>query len=209
MTQHRLARPSRWSRRSKLVAGVAGVVGAVMSGAAAFAASNWVVGLNSGSAAEGQSATINNLTIAATASPAATNLLYPGGSGDVVLKVTNPNAFPVTVTALQLPTNTTYATGYSDSALTSATAGCTSSTSLVSWAFATATTGSSHTLTSPLTVAANGTLTVTMTNDASMSTSAPAACAGTYFSMPSLTGVSATGGAATATTSPATDAWTS
>jgi hypothetical protein len=30
----------------------------------------------------------------------------------------------------------------------------------------------------------------------------------TYFSMPSLTGVTATGGAATAATSPATDSWT-
>ena len=206
MAQHRRPRTSRWSRRSKVAAAA---IGAVMSGAAAFAASNWVVGLNSGSAAEGQSASINNLTITAVASPAATNLLYPGGTGDTVLKVTNPNAFPVTVTAVQLPTNTTYATGYSDSALTSANAGCTSSTSLVSWGFATATSGSSHTLTSPLTVAANSTLTVTMTNDATMSSSAPAACASTYFSMPSLTGVTATGGAATATTSPATDGWTS
>jgi hypothetical protein len=56
---------------------------------------------------------------------------------------------------------------------------------------------------------ANNPLVVTFTNDASMTTSAPAACVNTYFSMPSLTGVTATGGAATATTSPATDSWTS
>jgi hypothetical protein len=48
-----------------------------------------------------------------------------------------------------------------------------------------------------------------LTNDASMTVAAPSACANTFFSMPSLTGVVATGGAATATTSPATDAWTS
>jgi tRNA G26 N,N-dimethylase Trm1 len=60
-----------------------------------------------------------------------------------------------------------------------------------------------------VTVAASGTLAVTFTDDASMGTSAPAACASTYFSMPSLTGVTATGGAATATSSPATDSWTS
>jgi hypothetical protein len=48
-----------------------------------------------------------------------------------------------------------------------------------------------------------------MTNDASMASTAPAACENTYFSMPSLTGVAATGGAATATTSPETDSWTS
>ena len=65
-----------------------------------------------------------------------------------------------------------------------------------------------------LTVAANGKannpLTVTLTDDASMALSAPLACANTYFSMPSLTGITATGGGTgAATTSPATDGWTS
>ncbi len=79
----------------------------------------------------------------------------------------------------------------------------------MAWNFATGTSGSSHALTSALTVAANGTLTVTMTNDASMLAAAPAACEATFFSMPSLTGVTASGGAATPTTSPASDSWTS
>lgn len=176
--------------------------------------SNWVIGLNSGSSGEGQSASTANLTISAVASPAASNLLYPGGNGDVVVTISNPNPYPVTVTALQLPTNTTYATGYTTSALTTTQAGCLASTpSGVIWNFSTSTSGSSHTLTTPLTVAASGQannpLTVTFTNDGSMTTTAPAACANTFFSMPSLTGVTATGGAATATTSPATDAWTS
>jgi hypothetical protein len=195
----------RFSRRTKVVSMVCGIV---LAGAGAYAATNWVVGLNSGSSGEGQSATISNLTITAVASPAASNLLYPGGTGDVVVSITNPNPFPVTITAVQLPTNTTYATGYTNSGLSSANASCTSTTSLVSWNFATATSGSSHTLTTPLTVAASGTLAATLTNDASMASTTPAACAATYFSMPSFTGVSATGGAATATTSPATDAWT-
>ena len=56
---------------------------------------------------------------------------------------------------------------------------------------------------------ANNPLVVTLTNDASMTSAAPAACENTFFSMPSLIGVTATGGAATSTTSPATDAWTS
>ena len=202
---HRTPR-SRWSPRAKVMSAT---VGTVMAGATAFAATNWVVGLNSASSAEGQSATITNLTISAVATPAAANLLYPGANGDVVLKISNPNAFPVTLTAVQLPSNATFAAGYGDSALATPNAGCTAVNSGVSWSFATATSGSSHTLTTPLTVAASGTLTVTMTNAASMATSAPAACAGTYFSMPSLTGVSATGGAATATTGPATDSWTS
>lgn len=196
-------------RRPHVSRGLGIVLGLVLSGAGAYAASNWVVGLAGGSAGESQSATVSNISIAAVASPAASNLLYPGGNGDVVLTITNTNAFPVTITAVNLPTNITYAGGFTTSGLGTAQTGCTSSTSLVSWNFATGTSGSSHTLTTALTVAASGTLTATMTNDASMGATSPAACENTFFSMPSLTGVSATGGAASATTSPATDAWTS
>jgi hypothetical protein len=200
-----------WRRRTKIVAGI---VGALIIGASALAATNWVVGLNSGSSGEGQSAAISNLTITATASPAAGNLLFPGGSGDVVVTISNPNPFPVTITAVNLPTSTTYADGFSDNALSTPQAGCAAATpSTVAWAFATGSSGTSHTLTSALTVSASGQannpLVVTLTNDAVMGNTAPLACANTYFKMPSFTNVSATGGAATATTSPATDAWTS
>jgi hypothetical protein len=198
-------------RKRNLVAAIAGVVAA---GTGAYAATNWAVGLNSSSAGEGQSASISNLTISATASPAASNLLYPGGTGDVVVTITNANPYPVTITAVQLPTNTTFAVGYTTNALSATQAGCLAETpSDVIWNFSTGASGSSHTLTTPLVVAASGQtnnpLVVTFSNAASMMTSAPAACAGTYFSMPSLTGVTATGGAATATVSPATDSWTS
>jgi hypothetical protein len=202
-----LRKPSTWSLQTKVISGA---VGAVMAGATAYAATNWVVGLQSGSSAEAQASSISNLTVSAVASPAPVNLLYPGANGDAVLKIANPNGFPVTVTAVQLPTNTTYATAFSDSGLSSAVAGCAAGTpSGVTWNFATGTTGTSHSLTTPLTVAANGNLSVTLTSDVSMATTAPAACAGSYFSLPSLTGVTASGGAATATTGPATDAWTS
>jgi hypothetical protein len=202
-------RTSRWSRKRKIVSAVCG---SLLAATAAFAATNWVVGLNGGSSGESQSAAISNLTITATSG--GTNQLYPGGNGDVTVSISNPNSFPVTLTALQLPTNTTYATGYTTSALTTTQAGCLSSTpSDVIWNFSTATSGSSHTLTTPLTVAATGQannpLVVTFTNDASMTAATPAACANTWFSMPSLTGIAATGGAATATTTPATDSWTS
>jgi hypothetical protein len=199
----------RTTRRSILFKVVSGIVGMALVGTAAYAVTNWVVGLNAGSSAEGQSGTVSNLSIAAVASPAATNLLFPGGNGDVVATITNPNAFPVTVTGVNLPTNTTYAAGFTTSTLGTAQTGCSGTTSDVIWNYSTGTSGSAHTLTTPLTVAANGTLTVTFTNDASMTAAAPSACQGTFFSMPSLTGVAATGGAATATTSPATDAWTS
>src|SRR5271165_5283506 len=205
------SRLAKISTRMKVLSAVAGIV---LAGAGAYAATNWVVGLNAGSSGEGQSATIANLSITAVASPAATNLLYPGGNGDVVVTISNPNPYPVTITAVQLPTNTTYATGYTTSALTTTQAGCLAATpSDVIWNFSTATTGSSHTLTTPLTVGASGQannpLAVTLTNDASMTAASPAACANTYFSLPSLTGITATGGAATSTTTPATDAWTS
>ncbi len=190
------------------------IFGCLVASVGAYAASNWAVGLAGGSSGEGRSAGVSNLTIAAVATPAATNLLYPGGNGDVVLTISNPNSYPVTVTGVNLPTNTTYASGYTTSALTTTQAGCLSTTpSGVIWNFSTGTTGSPHVLTAPLTVAASGQpgnpLTVTFTNAASMTAAAPAACQNTYFSMPALTGVAATGGAATATTSPATDSWTS
>jgi hypothetical protein len=204
-------RAFRYTRRMKTVSAVCGIL---LAGVGAYAATNWIVGLNAGSSGEGQSASISNLTISAVASPSATNLMYPGGTGDVVVTISNPNPYPVTITAVQLPTNATYATGYTSSALTTTQTGCLAATpSQVTWNFSTATSGSSHTLTSPLTVGASGQannpLAVTLTSDASMGTTTPAACANTFFSMPSLTGVTATGGAATATTTPATDSWTS
>lgn len=202
---------SSWGRRTKVLSAV---LGAVLAGGGAYAATNWIVGLNSGSSGQGQSATVTNLTISAVASPSPTNLLYPGGYGDVVVTITNPNAFPVTITAVDLPTNTTYAQGYTSSSLSTTQTGCLSTTpDDVIWNYSTATSGTAHTLTTALTVGASGNandpLTVTFTSDASMTTSAPAACENTFFSMPSFTGVSATAGPGTATTSPATDSWTS
>lgn len=208
--KHAAARRARWSRRTKIVAVVAG---ATLAGTAAFATSNWIVGLNAGSSGQAQSADISNLTIAAVASPSATNLLYPGASGDVVVTISNPNPYPVTITAVQLPTDTTYAQGFTTSALSTTQTGCLSSTpSDVVWSDSTSTSGTSVTLTTPLVVAGSGQtgepLTVTLTDAASMTDSAPEACAGTYFEMPALTGVTASAGG-TPTDSPATDSWTS
>jgi hypothetical protein len=195
-----------WSTRSKIISGV---LGATLVGVSAYAVTNWVVSLGSGSHGQAQSATVSNITISAVASPSPSNLLFPGGNGDVVAQITNPNSFPVTLTAVNLPTNTTYAAGFSDSGLSSAQSGCDSTTSLVSWRFATGSSGSSHTLTTAITVDASSNVTVTFTNDAAMGLSTPAACENTYFQMPSLTGVAATGGAATPSSGPLTDSWTS
>jgi hypothetical protein len=192
---------------------ISGALGMALVGAGAYAVTNWVVGLNAGSSGEAQSASVQNLTFTAVASPAAVNILSPGGTGDVVLTIANPNPFPVTVTGVNLPTNLTYAGGFTTSSLGTPQSGCTSATSLVSWAFATGTSGSAHTLTAALTVGpsgnANNPLNVTLTNDAAMALTALAACEATFFSMPSLTGIAATGGAATVTATPVTDSWTS
>jgi hypothetical protein len=209
--------PRHRTRSSRASVGrriIAVTLGMSLVAGGAFAATNWVVGLAVGSSGEGQSASVANLTVSAVASPAATNLLYPGGTGDVVLTISNPNPYPVTVTGVNLPTNVTYATGYTTSALTTTQTGCIAATpSDVIWNFSTASSGSAHTLTSPVTVGpsgnANNPLTITLTNDASMTAAAPAACENTYFSMPSLTAISASGGAATVTTSPVVDGWTS
>lgn len=199
------------SPRSKVAAAI---VGSLLAATAAFAATSWVTGLNTSSMAEAQSLTVSNLTVNAVAAPAGSSMLYPGGNGDVVVTISNPNPYPVTLTAVNLPIDATYAAGFTTSALSTAQAGCSGVTpSDVIWNYSTATWGSSHTLTAAITVAATGQadnpLTVTFTNDARMAAAAPAACENTYFSMPSLIGVTATMGSATVTTSPATDSWTS
>lgn len=181
-------------------------LGVILAFDAAYAASSWTVGLTGSSGGEAKAASVSNLTITALASPAPANLLYPGGTGDVVASISNPNSFPVTISAVQLPANTVYATGYSDSALTTATTGCSSTSSLVTWT-GSAATSTSFNLTTPLVVAASGSLVVTLTGEASMGLGSPTACESQYFSMPALSGVTAVGGQATPTTSPATDTY--
>jgi hypothetical protein len=204
------SRRRRWSTGRKVASAALGMA---LVGGGAYAVTNWVVGLNAGSSGQSQSATVQNLTFSAVSSPSATNLLYPGGNGDVVLTITNPNPYPVTVTGVTLPTNITYAGGFTTSALSIAQTGCSTTTSDVLWNFSTGTSGSAHTFTTAITVgpsgSANNPLTVTLTNDGSMTAATPAACENTFFSMPSLTGIAATGGAATVTTTPTVDAWTS
>jgi hypothetical protein len=189
-------------------------VAAVLTTCAACAATSWDVGLNGASAGASQSGAISNVSISAVASPGPSSALYPGSTGDVVLTISNPNPFPVTITAVHLPTNTTYADGYTSSTLATKKAGCSAFTpSGVIWSFSSSSMGSIHTLTSELTVAPSGMtndpLIVTLRNAALMNLAASSACASSYFSMPSLTGITATSGTDTVTSSPAADAWTS
>jgi len=202
----------RFSRRAKVFGAI---VGAMLAGSAAYAVSNWAVGLQATSHGQGKSASVTGLIISATATPTPTNLLYPSGSGDVVLQVTNPNPFPVTLSALKLPANTVFGGGYSTSALSSAKTGCSTTSGAtgtqVIWTGATATSGTTHPLATPLKVAAANTaspLKVTLTNEATMGVTSPTACQATYFKMPSLIGVTATVSiTGSPTTGPTTDSY--
>ena len=199
------------SRRTRFLQ-VSGVVAGTMTAFfVAAAATNWTVGLNSGSDGEAQSATISNLTISAIASPGTGNLLFPGGTGDVVLKISNPNVFPVKVEGFKLPQDTAQADGYSSSAVNGTPiVGCDSTSSKVTWVGALNGSNADVTLTDALVVPAAfsgsaGTLSVTLTNEAQMDMAAPRACAGVYLKMPAFSDVDASGGAFTASTDPSTD----
>jgi hypothetical protein len=203
---------TRWRRPHRLTI-LAAAAGLTLAGGGAFGATTWALAYTNDPTGLRLATAVSNLTVTAVASQSARGPLYPGGKSDVVLRVANPNPFPVRITAVDLPTDTTYADGHTTRALTALQPGCTAtSPSGVVWSYSTATSGSSHTLTTPLIVGADGNandpLTVTMTNAATMTAAAPAACEATYFSMPPVTGVSASGGAETPTTNPATDGWT-
>ena len=170
-TQPTLQKSATWSKT------VSATIGALLAGSGVYASANLV----SGSSGEVRAVTASNLTISAVAVPVGTNALYPGGTGDAVATIYNRNPYPVTITAVDLPADTTYATGYTSSALTTTQTRCLAATpSEVIWNYSTAASGSSHTLTTPVTVAASGQvdnpLTVTFTNDARMTATAPAAC---------------------------------
>ena len=113
-------------------------------------------------------------TIDVSASTTAT--LYPGVSGDVLIKLDNPNPYAVTVTAITGNGTITADAGHS---------GCT-------------TTGVTFTNQTGLNLAipakvgsTNGTLQTTLTNAASMSNASLNACQGATFTIPvSLTGSS-------------------
>ncbi len=133
--------------------------------------------------------------------------IYPGGSGDVAVAIANRNDVAVRVTAVDLPSETTYATGYTSSARTTRRAGCSATTSDVVWTGSTHAVGTVQPLATPLVIGAHETAIVTIRDGAYMKMSAPAACEGTYFSMPELIGIGARTDAHAPTAIPATDSW--
>ena len=113
-------------------------------------------------------------TIDVSASTTAT--LYPGVTGDVLIKLDNPNPYAVTVTAISGNGSITADAGHSGCTTTGVTFTNQSSLSLVIPAKS---------------GGVNGTLQQTLTGAASMSTASLNACQGATFTIPvSLTGTS-------------------
>lgn len=132
--------------------------------------------------------------------------LYPGGAGDVIAEITNPNGFTVTIDGVQPPPLRTFAAGYTTADLSAPQPGCDPSTSAVSWSHA-GDTSQMHALAVPVTLGPYGTLLVTFAGGAVMGATSPSACAGTYFLMPALVAVAARQGDGPATPGPARDWW--
>jgi len=97
---HRAMRPWRW-RRTSIVFGaiVALVLGLGASSAFAYFTTH---GSGTGSA---RTSTMLTVTVATAGTPSSP--LLPGGTGDVVFSVTNPNGFPVSLVGVTLKTGGT------------------------------------------------------------------------------------------------------
>jgi len=137
-------------------------VGVAMASTVAFAA--WTAGGTGNGYAQAKTA-VNLTTSAATT----TATLYPGGTGNVYLNVTNPNPYAVTITGVAANGSITASNGSCNVASVTYTAP-----------------------TSPsLVVAAGATTQFTLTNAVAMSTAANDNCQGNTFTIPvTLSGTS-------------------
>lgn len=145
-------------RRTLLVLSAAGLITGLSAGAAY--AYFTTPGNGIGSAAVGSMQTV---TIAATtATPG--NPLLPGGTGDVTLEATNPNAFPVTLLSVTSSGTITADASHPDCTTTGVT--FTSQTALNQ------------------TIPASSTTTIDLKGAAAMDTSSSDGCQGATFSVP-------------------------
>ncbi len=154
------------SKMRKRFLTVGGALAALVAGGVVFAA--WVVpGTGQGYARAKQALPLTTDNVGATT----VDQLFPGTSGDVKVKVNNPNSFAVTVTAVQ-----------ANGAVDSNVAGCTDVggdvTKQTGVSFA------NQTLNSGNVVPANGNLTLTLSNAVNMTNQAVNACQGAVFTVP-------------------------
>lgn len=159
----------RTRKRIRLVVLLAAFV--LAGGASAYFTT---VGTGSGTAAV---ATSSDVTIAPSTAVAG---LYPGGSGELALAISNPNAFPVHVSSLALDTSL----GSGGFAADSGHAGCTHP----SLSLATQNNGGSGWLVPAKVGTTNGTLSLQLASAVAMGADADAACQGAAFTVYVRTG---------------------
>ena len=153
-------------KSSRRLLTLVGSIAMLIVGSIVFAA--WLVpGTGSGYAKAKQAQALTTDDVGATT----TDQLYPGATGDVKVKVNNPNAFPVTVTAVD-----------ANGAVSSDKAACTDVGGDVSKK--TGVTFTNQTLSANNVVPANGSLTLTLNNAVSMSNQSVNACQGAVFTTP-------------------------
>lgn len=85
------------SSRTRLAAALA-LVAVLIAGGVTLG--SWAVGSDPGNG-YAAATTAKNLTLGTGVSAFTTGLLYPGGTGDVKVKVTNPNPFSVVITSIK------------------------------------------------------------------------------------------------------------
>jgi hypothetical protein len=146
---------------SKKLAAIA--LGLATAAAATTAVAAWLA--SGGGDASAKAGTFASLTLA-DASAGMTGDLFPGGAGDLKLKVTNPNSFAVTITTVSLQ---------SGGSITSNVAACTTGGTGVSF---TNQTGLS------LALAAGATTTFTLDDVVAMSSASHNSCQGALFTIP-------------------------
>jgi hypothetical protein len=115
-------------------------------------------------------------TVAVTLGPGSSAAtLYPGGSADLVLEASNPNAAPLHIGTVTLDTSR----GTSGFAVDASHSGC----GLSTLSFVAQTNGGAGWLVPARSGAANGTLELTLTNALSMDVTAATACQGAMFTV--------------------------
>jgi hypothetical protein len=162
--RHRRPRRYPWSsmangRRGTVIA--LGVVGTLVGGGTAAYAYWSATGTGAGTI---QSTTAATLTVSAAATPLAD--LFPGKTDDLSFRITNTNAYPVSLTKL-----TALTIGSSDPA------NCPSSNITVNVTIG----AGGYTLPTPISVLANATASPTMTGLITLAAGAPDGCQGRTF----------------------------
>jgi hypothetical protein len=163
MSTHKGPRTERHQRRRLLVLVLAATVALVVSLSGGVADAYWTSsGSGTGSGATG---TLQPVTVAAfVGGDSPSSNLYPGGSADVILRVSNPNAYAVTLVSVSGNGTITHDGGH---------AGCT-------------TTGVTFTNQTGLstTIGASGTTLVHLSTAATMAGTSSNGCQGATFSIP-------------------------